>query len=112
MKHTLTILIILTLFSCRNSYDKGVWLKNENQKPDNPRFDMVEDLKSNFLIKGISFDEVKGILGKAGTIDTNHLGIHWTYSIGSNPGMHIDPYYLVIEFDSSGQLTETRISEH
>ncbi len=112
MKILLALIAILTLSSCGNSYDKDVWLKNANDKSDNPRFEMIDNLREDYLVKGISSSEVNGLLGIAEEIDTTKFGIHWSYSIGSNPGMHIDPYFLMVDFDSTGHLIETRIIEH
>jgi hypothetical protein len=112
MKIIVTILVILSFVSCRNTYDKEIWSKNANQNSDNPRFDMVKDLQQNYLLNGVSADKILDLLGKAESIDTTEFGIHWTYSVGSNPGLNIDPYYLVVDFDSIGHLTETRIVEH
>lgn len=112
MKKLIVIGTLLICISCKQKYDKNIWVKNEHQNTDNPRFDMMEDLMKNYLLKGTSSDKVFELLDKPKDIDTNQLGIHWTYPIGSNPGFHIDPYYLVIDFDSTGNLTATRIEEH
>ncbi|MBX3163925.1 MAG: hypothetical protein KF900_05550 [Bacteroidetes bacterium] len=112
MKYLVTILTIFIFSGCQPKYDRETWVKNENQKSDNPRFDMVEDLRQNYLLKGTSFKKVYELLDKAEIIDTAEYEIHWTYSIGSNSGFHIDPYYLVVDFDSTGHLIATRIIEH
>ena len=112
MRHLIIILAVLTLTVCKQNYDKDIWIKNANQNSDNPRFEMTEDLMKNYLLKGTNSDKVFEFLDKPEVIDKTDFGIHWMYSIGSNPGLHIDPYYLGIDFDSTGKLTETRIIEH
>ncbi|MGE6220003.1 hypothetical protein ACQKCH_09265 [Nubsella zeaxanthinifaciens] len=112
MRNLIIILTILTLAGCKKNYDKDIWTKNANQNSDNPRFDMTEDLRKNYLLKGTKSKKVFDLLDKPENVDTTEFGIHWTYSIGSNPGFHIDPFYLVVDFDSTGKLTETRIIEH
>jgi len=73
---------------------------------------MVEDLRKNYLLKGIEAKFVINFLDKPQNIDTTEFGIRWSYSIGSNSGFHIDPYYLVLNFDTTGKLLDTEISKH
>lgn len=112
MKYSSFLLILLILTSCTKEFDKQVWIKSSNDDPENPRYHMIEDLKKNYLRIGMSSEQVYNLLGQARYIDTNKLGIQWTYPIGSNPGMHIDPFSLVIEFDSVNEMTGTEIIKH
>ncbi|CAN5304372.1 hypothetical protein BH09BAC5_BH09BAC5_14150 [soil metagenome] len=112
MKYIISLTFILILTSCSDKFDKGVWMQNSNDKSDNPRFDMIDDLKNNYLKIGMASQDVHSLLDQPTYIDTNKYGIHWTYPIGSNPGMHIDPYSIIIEFDSLGKYTGTDLIKH
>ncbi|GEM_PF-1610127 len=112
MKKLIVIGTLLMSMGCKQRYDKDIWMQNEHQNADNPRFEMTEDLTKNYLHKGMKPLQVLDLLGRPQFMDTNELGIHWTYPIGSNPGFHIDPYYLEIDFDTTGNLAATHIIEH
>ncbi|WP_291723646.1 hypothetical protein [Bernardetia sp.] len=112
MKYLLIMFIVVTCMSCKQDYNKDIWIKNQNQSSDNPRFEMTKDLRENYLLKGMSIDTVFSLLDEPKYIDTIESRIQWTYPIGSNPGFHIDPYYLVIDFDSTGHLIETDMHVH
>jgi outer membrane protein assembly factor BamE (lipoprotein component of BamABCDE complex) len=103
------LLIIAT--SCKSKFDKETWIENKNSDHDNPRFDMVDDLKNNHLKSGMTRKEVVDLLGLP-QYDTTDNDFEYQYEIGSNPGVHIDPYFFIVEFDSNGRLHNTRVEEH
>ena len=57
-------------------------------------------------------EQTSNCLGRPQYVDTTKSGIHWTYPVGSNAGFHIDPYFLEITFDSTGQLKDVEVLEH
>jgi len=111
MKYAYLLLLPGLLCACNSKYDKTAWVANANQHSDNPRYDMIDDLKQHYLLKGASTTQVLDLLNKAEEIDTSELGIHWAYPVGGNPGFHTDPCYLIVDFDYTGHLTGTRIIE-
>jgi outer membrane protein assembly factor BamE (lipoprotein component of BamABCDE complex) len=111
MRQSVLFIFLLSTFGCSSKFDKELWLKNQNSNPDNPRFAMIDDLSKNYLKKGMGRSEIVKLLGSP-AYDTIDNPYDYTYEIGSNPGLHIDPYFLVIEFDSSGRLSNFRTEEH
>jgi len=108
------ISIILLIISCNSKkFNKVVWLKNQNQNNDNPRFYMIKDIQNNYLKKGISTNnDVVYLLGNPIETDTFQNQIRLKYSIGSNSGMHIDPYSIIIQFDSLNKYLGMDIIKH
>ena len=111
LTRSLLSILFLVTFSCKPKFDKEIWLKNQNDNDDNPRFDMVNDLTENHLKRGVNRKEVVNLLGLP-LYDTVDNRLEYSYAIGSNPGMHIDPFYLIVAFDSSGRMVHVRIGEH
>ena len=112
MKDIVFIAYIIVIFGCGHKFDRSIWLLNENQDSNNPRFEMAKDLKSHYLGRGMTSSQVIELLGKPASTDSLKTGFKWLYGIGSNVGMHIDPYYLQIRFDSSWHLLTADIVEH
>ncbi len=102
---------LLTTFGCSSKFDKELWLKNQNSNPDNPRFDMMDDLERNYIKKGMDRFEIVKLLGTP-AYDTVDRPMEYTYEIGSNPGFHMDSYFLVIKFDSTGRLVSFATEGH
>lgn len=75
MKKLITIATLLICIGCKQNYEKDLWIKNESQSADNPRFEMTEDLMRNYLLKGTNSGKVFNLLGKPKDIDTTELGI-------------------------------------
>jgi len=111
MRQYVFCIFLVTASACSSKFDKDVWLKNQNSKSDNPRFDMVDDLVKNYLERGMERKEIVQLLGLP-TYDTAEYVFEYSYQIGSNSGFNIDPYFLVIEFDSKGQMIDSRVEEH
>jgi hypothetical protein len=112
---TIIILMLLSLASCNGRFDKESWASNNNQASNNPRFEMVEDLTNNTLTIGkTKYQQSIDLLGKPYLeyIDTITKTTESKYEIGSNPGMHIDPWYFTLHFDSNGILTKTEKARH
>ena len=61
------IIPILTLTFCHSQeelkFDRDVWLENNNDKANNPRNKMVNDLISNELQRGMSNEQIEQLLG-------------------------------------------------
>jgi hypothetical protein len=110
MKKVIFIFLILFLvISCKNKFDKEKWMKNNNDASNNPRFEMVNDLKKNYLCVGkTTLIDIDSLLGKPYSQfkDTFHKTTEYKYEIGSNPGFHIDPWYLTLYFDSTETLRD------
>ena len=112
MKSIILLSILIIVISCSHKFDKKVWVNNTNNKSDNPRFGMIKDLQKNYFKKGMSNRDIFKLLDKPRFIDTNSYGIEWTYPIGSNSGLNIDPYSFIIQFDSLGNFNSTEIIKH
>jgi outer membrane protein assembly factor BamE (lipoprotein component of BamABCDE complex) len=111
MRALTVCLFLIISIGCESRFDKATWLENDNSNHDNPRFGMVEDIRNNYLKLGMTKKEVVDLLGLP-QYDTTQSAFEYQYKIGSNPGMHIDPYFLIIDFDSKGQFFNSRIEEH
>ena len=105
---------MILCFGCKAHFDKEKWLKHPDRTDSkNPRFDMVDDLCKNIIVKGkTNALEIVKLLGKPWQVDTLKTSIEYQYPIGSNSGFHIDPYSLVIEFDKDNLVVDTRLIKH
>jgi hypothetical protein len=108
------ISIVILCIGCKAHFDKEEWLKHPDRTDSkNPRFDMIDDLRKNIIVEGKSnVVEIESLLGNPWRVDTIKSGIEYQYSIGSNPGVHIDPYSLVIEFNRDNIVVNTRLIKH
>jgi hypothetical protein len=65
-----TLVVIIILHGCSNSYDsdkfnRDVWLSNSDMTDvRNPRANMTEDLLENYLRPGIHRDSIQSLLGE------------------------------------------------
>lgn len=109
-RYTVCILLIIVI-SCKSKFDKETWSENDNNNYDNPRFGMVKDIEDNYLKSGMTKKDVVDLLGLP-QYDTMESPFEYEYRIGSNPGMHIDPFFFIVIFDSKGRFSTTRIKEH
>jgi outer membrane protein assembly factor BamE (lipoprotein component of BamABCDE complex) len=103
------ILSTFFLIGCSN-FDSKKWkVNNDLDKPDNPRWNMVADLQSNYLKNNITTEnQILNLLGKPSYTESNSL----YYIIGWKSGFGIDPDYFVLQIDSNKKLIKSWKEQH
>jgi len=109
---------ILLLFSCNDKaknteFDKSKWLMKDDVNSYPYREAMLNDLISNYKLKGLSYKQLTDIIGVPAPGDISDYKLY--YPISEEYGMDIDPVYaktLVIEFSKDSIVTGYRIDEY
>jgi hypothetical protein len=85
-----------------NHFDEKTWkFMHGSLVAQNPRAEMIEDLKRNHLKTGMSQSDVEAILGKADRIN-NH---QYLYRLGMGE-FSVDYSFLTLIYDGNGKLKE------
>ncbi|KNY24809.1 outer membrane protein assembly factor BamE domain-containing protein [Pseudobacteroides cellulosolvens] len=85
-------------------FDKKRW----SNKP-NKRVYMVDNMLKEYNLKGMSKEEIKGLLGEPTNTEYFKTPNNYVYYLGPERGLKIDSEWLVIEFDN-GKVKEFNIS--
>ncbi len=100
------LVTFLVVTSRRDAFDAELWQAQRGKdERHNPRGGMVVDLLQTHLRVGMSRTEVRRLLGEP---DQRH-GSSDVYELGVSP-YGIDFEYLLIDYDSAGQVTQLGIS--
>ncbi|WP_316785316.1 hypothetical protein [Pedobacter frigiditerrae] len=111
MKWTFLIVVFFILACNRQiKFDKKDWATREDMFPCACREFMVEDLKKNYKLTGISEKQLIKLLGKPDLIDTSII----SYELIVDYGYDIDPIYiksLDFKVDSNKNVINFEIKE-
>jgi hypothetical protein len=100
-------------------FDENEWLiHNEDDNHKNPRWNMLTDLRENYLNKELNKTQVINLLGKPYELekrfvesknDTLNLML---YPVGAYSGFGIDFDFLVISLDENDKRIEVWVEQH
>lgn len=91
-------------------FNRSVWLQAANDDWKNRRGPMTDDLRRHYLRQGMTKSAVRKVLGRSSHSENDQKrGDVDYYSIGAWGLFPIDPYCLVIQYDTAGRLVSTRI---
>ena len=89
-------------------FDRKLWIDNyDNQNPDNPRAEMIYDLKKNYLKTEMTRREIIQLLGKPDRRDEKHF---MSYLVGMQ-GFAADPGQLEFEFNGEAKVVKYYLVE-
>jgi hypothetical protein len=90
-------------------FDPVIWQAHPaSAEIRNPRGQMIVDLESRFLHRGMSSADIQTMLGKPDDREGNRI----VYAIGFWSFMSIDGDQFDLAFDEDGKLTQWRVFEH
>jgi hypothetical protein len=91
-------------------FDEVTWKKMANSEdPDNKRGLMFQDVTENYLRKGLSKQDVLGLLGEPDNEKTENK---YSYNLGMWSGYRMDYDSLDIEFDYDGKFIKSYRVQH
>ncbi|WP_405293035.1 hypothetical protein [Algibacter sp. Ld11] len=100
-------------------FNQKEWLKhNDDDNHKNPRWNMVTDLRENYLSKELNKTQVINLLGKPfelekriveSTNDTLNLML---YPVGAYSGFGMDFDFLTISLDENGKKIKVWVEQH
>jgi hypothetical protein len=113
-KQFLCLLMIISLLSChiKQKFDKEKWAKIGDLMTFPNRKYMIDDLTSNYLLKGKNYNEILKLLGQPQGKGDNALQIF--YDIDIDYGSDIDPIYtktLLFQLDKDSVVESFKIKE-
>lgn len=103
-------ILFIFLISCNSSFDSAIWkAHNTIDEINNPRWDMVNDLQK--ILKS-NEKEIIQLLGEPYEIVEFEGSKTFYYPVGCKSGFGIDPDFLVITIDTSGNIIDTQKEQH
>ena len=91
------------------SFNREIWRSADGQNPRCPRGQMIYDLQTKYLSKGMTRDEVIRLLGKPDFESANQIN----YMIGFWTGfMKIDIDTFDLHFDRNNKLMSAQVVNH
>lgn len=91
-------------------FEPQIWASfNNSMESDNPRGQMFDDLKGNYLHKGMTQQEVLNLLGPPDFKNSKDL---FSYNLGMWSGFRMDYDSLDIKFNAQGLVTEVHRLQH
>lgn len=110
MKAYISIILLLTLCSCQQKFDKKLWDEQSSEGIHLNRKSMLNDVVENHKIKGQSYNQIIEMLGDSTGLEDNKL----YYNIITDYGWDIDPVYskdLIITFNRDSIATGFDVKE-
>ena len=107
------IFFVVVLPGCSNKFDKAGWAEQTDVQYYPNRNKMLNDLLTNYKLKGISYTQLTDLLGNPEKNWTGEKGEIF-YPIITKYGTDIDPVYtktLIFRLDTDSVVVDYKINE-
>ncbi|MFC7445282.1 hypothetical protein C7H62_0515 [Mesoflavibacter sp. HG96] len=103
----------------KTKFDQKEWLKHNNDNNHkNPRWNMLTDLRENYLNKELNKTEIINLLGKPFELEKRYVELKndtlnlMLYPVGAYSGFGIDFDFLAISIDENDKKIDVWVEQH